>query len=494
MAKYCVEVLTPLSPKDAFAFMADLDNFAQWDPGVRKATQVAGDGPGIDAAWDLVVKGFVGDMTLRYATTSFEAPESLVVVAESKSLTSVDVIRVRPADAADGAAVAGSLHEANATTGSVVSYEAELTMSGVLALADPALELAFNKIGDAAADGLVDALNGIRLDIRTECAVSEIVDEALEIPVVPSFSRIGFQARKRVTKWADLDSYDLAGKVMLITGGTSGIGRAAAQQLAMMGATVIITGRTASRNQAVVDQLIDATNNPQISQVAADMGEPEDVRRLAEVVLRNHDRLDVLIHNAGALANERAEASTGVESTIASQVVGPFLLTSLLLDRLEASAPSRVVTMSSGGMYTAPLTIGNLEMTAAKYAGAEQYARAKRAQVTLTEMWAERAASRGIRFHSLHPGWADTPGVADALPVFGRIMGPLLRTPAEGADTMVWLAADNAALESNGTFWLDRKPRAIHKLPTTRGSDTPDRRALLWDWVADAAGVASPTF
>ena len=131
-------------------------------------------------------------------------------------------------------------------------------------------------------------------------------------------------------------------------------------------------------------------------------------------------------------------------------------LTGLLLERLAESAPSRVLTMSSGGMYTANLTVSGLQMSADDYKGAEQYARAKRAQVALNELWAARLGDAGIHFHALHPGWADTPGVDASLPTFSKVVGPLLRTADQGADTLVWLAADNAALESDGLFWLDR--------------------------------------
>lgn len=308
------------------------------------------------------------------------------------------------------------------------------------------------------------------------------------MPIVTSFTRIGYLARRRLAHWTPLDSYDLAGRVMVLTGATSGLGYAAARQLARCGATLVLVGRSEQRNARAADELIAATGNAAISHVAADMGDLPQVRRLAEHVLTHHDRLDVLVHNAGALTADRHVTAAGTESTVASQVVGPFLLTTLLLDRLAASAPSRVITMSSGGMYAAGLTVSQLEMSPDSYKGAEQYARAKRAQVTLNEMWAERFAGSGIHFHAMHPGWAATPGVDASLPTFAKVMGPLLRTPDQGADTLVWLAADDEPLRSNGRFWLDRRPRPIHKLPTTRSTDTPDRRAQLWEWVARVAG------
>ena len=134
--------------------------------------------------------------------------------------------------------------------------------------------------------------------------------------------------------------------------------------------------------------------------------------------------------------------------------------------------------MSSGGMYTAPLTVDHLQLDADHYKGSQQYALAKRAQVTLNELWAERHPDREVVFHALHPGWADTPGVVASLPTFHRVMGPLLRNPDEGADTLVWLAADDGEpVTQTGGFWLDRRVRPIHRLRSTKRSDTPERRA-----------------
>ncbi|MGK2958990.1 MAG: SDR family NAD(P)-dependent oxidoreductase [Acidimicrobiales bacterium] len=319
-------------------------------------------------------------------------------------------------------------------------------------------------------------------------SLRDVLDSVIEAPVFTSFTRIGYMSRRCLDRWTPLDSYNLSGRVILLTGATSGLGRAAATQLARCGATLVLVGRKPDRNDTVVTEMIEATGNKAITHVAADMGDYSQVRDLAKRVLSEHGRLDVLIHNAGALTNERRDAPDGTEATIASQVVGPFLLTGLLLERLALSAPARVLTMASGGMYAARLSVSGLQMLAAGYKGAEQYARAKRAQVILNELWAERFGHLGIHFHALHPGWADTPGVDAALPTFSKAMGPLLRTANQGADTLVWLAADDSALESNGRFWLDRRPRSTHRLRSTKRSDTPERRDRLWAWVTETAG------
>jgi dehydrogenase/reductase SDR family protein 12 len=317
----------------------------------------------------------------------------------------------------------------------------------------------------------------------------ELIDAGLEGLVVPSFTRIGFEVRRRLFGWRSLDSYELAGRVIAITGATSGLGRAAAERLAAGGATVVVVGRNPGKTARVSAEIRELTGNPEVSGTVADLGDLDSVRRAAEQILREHQRLDVLIHNAGALTQQRVEAPDGTEVTIASQVVGPFLLTCLLLDRLRESAPGRVITMSSGGMYTADLTVDDLQMTPDLYNGTKQYALAKRAQVTLNEMWAQRVDQRSVVFHSMHPGWADTPGVEESLPTFRKIVGPLLRDTDAGADTMVWLASDDdVPLSSTGGFWLDRQMRSTHRTRRTRRSDTPPRRDELWDWVSERAG------
>jgi len=319
-----------------------------------------------------------------------------------------------------------------------------------------------------------------------ESTVQRVVDSVLEAPVFTSFTRLGYHARSRLADWKPIGDYDAAGRVVLVTGATSGLGLVTAEQLAAAGATVVLLGRDESKTNRVRDEIATRTGSELLSTVVADMGDLAAVRRVA-AELNKLDRLDVLIHNAGALSAIRQESPEGTELTVASQVVGPFLLTTLLMPLLVRSAPARVLTMSSGGMYASPLRVADLQM-GADYKGSEQYARAKRAQVTLNEMWAQHHPSRDVVFHAMHPGWADTPGVRDSLPTFRKVVGPLLRSPQQGADTMVWLALDDGdPLATTGKFWLDRHQRSLHKLPNTRSSDTPERRQQLWEWVAAAA-------
>ena len=319
--------------------------------------------------------------------------------------------------------------------------------------------------------------------------VERAIDGIIEVPVFTSFTRLGYDIRSRLAHWTELSSYDLTGRVVLITGATSGIGFAAAEGLAHCGATVVLLGRDRSKTERARDQLAAHSGNEHLDVVVADMADFDAVRAAAAEVQRRHPRLDALIHNAGALTATRQLAPSGIELTVASQVVGPFLLTGILLDRLRHSSPGRVITMSSGGMYAADLVVDDLQM-GDDYKGSQQYARAKRAQVTLNEMWAGRVPATEVVFQAMHPGWADTPGVRQALPTFRKLVGPLLRSPEQGADTMVWLAADDhEPVASSGGYWLDRRVRTIHRLPSTKRSDTAERRQQLWDWCVDASGI-----
>jgi len=329
---------------------------------------------------------------------------------------------------------------------------------------------------------------------RSTPPLATMTDAVLEASVIGSFSAIGPRLRARLQHW-EPPVDNLQGRTYVVTGATSGIGRAAATMLSAAGARVFVTGRDIARTaQAATDIAAAAgSSSPDVEPIAADMAELDQVRAAVDAIASRCDHLDGVLHNAGALSATRTESSAGVESTVASQVHGPFLATHLLLDLLRAApSPARVVTMSSGGMYAAPLTVDGLQMPPESYRGADQYARVKRAQVTLTRMYAERLDPTGsdIVFHAVHPGWVDTPGVEESLPRFHRVLSPVLRTPEEGADTAMWLLADNGEpATTTGGFWCDRRQRGIHRLPSTRRSDTADRRRRLWGEVSAAVGI-----
>jgi NAD(P)-dependent dehydrogenase (short-subunit alcohol dehydrogenase family) len=314
-----------------------------------------------------------------------------------------------------------------------------------------------------------------------------IIDAALEMTVVPSFSSLGIRIRRWLFAWEPLPDGALRGRTVLVTGPTSGLGRAAAIGLADLGARVILAGRSRERLEAVAVELRERTGEDRFPLLIVDTGSLASVAAAAAQVRATEPRLDVLVDNAGAIFPERALGPDGIERTFATLVVGPFRLVHELLPLLRATPDAQVIAVTSGGQYTQSLPLDDLGFERGTYEGARAYARAKRAQVALIRERARQEGPGGVRFNAMHPGWADTPGLAESLPTFHRLLRPILRTPAEGVDTILWLAADPASRAMNGRLLLDRAPRPFDRIPSTRLSAADRRR--LWTAVRGLAGI-----
>lgn len=314
---------------------------------------------------------------------------------------------------------------------------------------------------------------------------ADLLDTAMDRMVVPGFSSIGYAARSRLGHWASEPTPDLRSRTVVITGATSGLGAAAARELAGMGAEVHLVGRDTERGRAVAQQIEDAGGTA--SWHRHDLSDIDEMDALGEW-LASLPALDVLVHNAGVLVDRETRTPQGVEVTAAVHVVAPHRLTTAALPALRRAAdPSRgraagtgrVITVASGGMYTQPLRIDWLSQPPLPFNGPKVYANAKRAQVALSEWWA--AKEPGVAFHAMHPGWADTPGVQKSLPRFASLTGPILRTPEQGADTIVWLAGTEQSLPS-GRFWSDRRERPTAYLH--RNAHSEQQVLQLVDWLA----------
>lgn len=305
------------------------------------------------------------------------------------------------------------------------------------------------------------------------------VDTAVEASIVGSFSKLGYNVRSRLYGWKELP--DLTGRTIVITGATSGLGKAAASELSAFGADLILIGRNRLKTQATALELHKQSGG-NVEPVIADLCDLQAVAEISESMANSVFRIDALIHNAGVLLPKYTTTVDGFEATFATQILAPHILTRNLLPILQRTGDARVITMTSGGMYTERLDPDNVTMARSEYDGTKAYARAKRAQVVMNQQWAYREPSAAV-FHCVHPGWAATPGVEQALPRFYRVMKPLLRDPYQGADTMVWLAAAEEPLHSSGLLWLDRHPRSLNKLPWTRTGT--HEATQLWEYVED---------
>eukprot|EP00918_Siedleckia_nematoides_P044282 GHVU01096758.1.p1 GENE.GHVU01096758.1~~GHVU01096758.1.p1 ORF type:complete len:323 (-),score=49.39 GHVU01096758.1:240-1208(-) len=273
----------------------------------------------------------------------------------------------------------------------------------------------------------------------------------------------------------------LVGFEYLITGANSGIGFAAAKELASRGARVHMLCRNKEKGEAAMQQIRDAFPEADVNMFVADVSSKCSLRHFAREFAGTCDKLNALINNAGSMPAKREVTEDGNERCFATMAGGVYLLTSLLLPQLRAGRPSRVVNVSSGGMYPVKMDTRDFQQHhGGQYDGTYAYAQAKRAMLYLTEKWAATspAEESGISFYSCHPGWVDTEGVrVESMKWFYESrLRPRLRRPEQGADTVVWLAAATGDALSNaasGEFFFDRQIAPKHfRFSRTRSSES----------------------
>jgi retinol dehydrogenase-14 len=279
----------------------------------------------------------------------------------------------------------------------------------------------------------------------------------------------------------------MTGKTVLVTGATGGIGLAAATGVASLGARVGITGRDRARADSAAAAITRESGNPAVDVFVADMSSQAEVRRLADDVLAAYPRLDVLLNNVGGFWAHRHVTADGLEHTFALNHVAPFLLTNLLLDRLIASAPARIVTVSSGAQSMGKIDFDDL-MGERKYSGQQAYNQSKLANVMFTYELARRLEGTGVSANALHPGVTRTAfGAEDptgAMAPLIAVLRPFMKSPELGADTAVYLASSRDVEGVTGRYFADRKAKKSNKSSYDTGTT-----ARLWEVSADLVGL-----
>jgi dehydrogenase/reductase SDR family member 12 len=313
----------------------------------------------------------------------------------------------------------------------------------------------------------------------------EAIETRAESHVRIGFSRLGYEMRE--IAWDNSELGDVAGRTVVVTGATDGLGKAAAERLALLGAHVVLVSRNAEKLETVATEIRGRTASTTVDTVTCDLSSLDSVRAAAAEILERFPSIHVLVNNAGIMVHERIETADGFELSWATNILGPYVLTELIMDRLVESAPSRVIEVSSGGMLSERIDVEDSQTRNRGYQGAAVYSRTKRAQVIVTEERAKLFADTGVTFHSLHPGWGATPGVHATMKEFAAKYGDILRTPMQAADTTVWLASASEPTKSNGLFWHDRRPRATHRDESTK--ETPEERARLLNLLHEQGGL-----
>jgi retinol dehydrogenase-14 len=277
----------------------------------------------------------------------------------------------------------------------------------------------------------------------------------------------------------------MGGKTVLITGGTAGIGKATAVALAAMGANVVVVGRNPERGGAALEEIKAQSHSESVELMLADLSVRSEVRRLAEEFLGRHDRLDVLANNAGLVQSKRTETPDGIETTLATNHLAPFLLTNLLLELLEQSAPSRVITVSSEAQRWGTVDFEDLQ-SRRKYRGFPVYGMTKLANIMFTFELAQRLNGTGVTANCLHPGSVGTnfgQNNRGLMALFFRTFKPFMRSPEQGADTLIWLASSPEVEGVSGKYFFDRKEIEAKKV-----AYDPAARRRLWEISEDLTG------
>jgi len=275
-------------------------------------------------------------------------------------------------------------------------------------------------------------------------------------------------------------------KICLITGATSGIGRATAMGLANMGASVVMVGRDRGRGEDALAEIKEKSGNASVDLMLADLSSQEEIRRLADEFKEAYPRLDVLINNAGVIRSERITTQDGLETTFAVNHLAYSLLTKLLLDVLKASAPSRIVNVASGDHSNGTIDFDNLQGEK-EYKGPKAYSQSKLATVLFTHELARRLEGTGVTANCLHPGVVGTNLGSGVSGVFGfmvRALTPLMKSPEKGAETSVYLASSPEVEGLSGRYFV--------KKAEARSSDVShDERIArrLWKVSADLTRV-----
>jgi dehydrogenase/reductase SDR family protein 12 len=464
-----IEVERPVV--EAFDYIADFRSTTQWDSTADSARKLTHGPVSVGTRFEVICRHPLGRVTLQYTLTRYEPGQLLALHGSSRFFDVDDEIRFTETAA-----------------GTRIDYRADFTFRQPLKYFSAKFRAGLERMGRASVQGLKQALDD-KFPAPT-LSKSNRLAEQLVLPAIAQFTCSGYNRGRK--SWLPVSRW-MGEKHVLITGASSGLGLATAHALADKGAELTLVIRDERKALDLKQALERESGNKRIHIEIADLSLMADVDRLAQRLNRLNKPVDVLVNNAGALFNPYGLTAERLEQSFALLLLSPYRLTRAIKPLLISADDPRVINVVSGGMYSQRLDVDMLEATPDGYSGSVAYARAKRALMVVTQEWAQQWAGENIVVNAMHPGWAKTPGVESSLPTFARLTRPLLRTPEQGADTIIWLAMATEAGKISGKLFLDREPRTTHLLPSTRET-RQQREALINALEAYERGATAAAF
>lgn len=458
-----IEVDRPLA--EVFSYISDFTTTREWDATAFAARKLTPGAIVEGTEFEVECALPVGSITLIYEVEELVPEKYLRLRGHCRFFEVID-----------------SIAFSATKKGTQVDYQAKFEFN---ALVEPVAALSasgMEKMGR-------DALAGMKRALEDDFEIAEApgltrVADRLFVPGLSLFTRLGYKLAKK--HFNPVSAY-LEDQHMVITGASSGLGYATAQMLAQRGAQLTLVMRSKRKAQETVAALVEETGNTNITYELADLALMSEVNALVRRLKKRGKAIDVLVNNAGALFNPREETAEGLEQSFALLLLSPYRLTLGLLPLLKKAPAARVVNVVSGGMFSQKLDVDSLIIEEGeKYSGSVAYARQKRALMVLTQEWAKEWEEQGIVVNAMHPGWADTPGVQDALPEFRKLTSKVLRSSEEGADTIFWLAAATEAGDVTGELFLDRLVHSPYFVPGTR--EGAQERQRLLEFMSEFSG------